>query len=98
MTPYVFIRHGRRLPDSPYRQPCPICKAPAWARCITEKKTRRTAIHVERGVQTIHDAPVPDLSGWWRSMKLYEGKYAKPRPADRGPARRGRFALRALRG
>jgi hypothetical protein len=24
--------------------------------------------------------PLPDLRAWWRAMRPWEGKYAKPRP------------------
>jgi hypothetical protein len=65
--------------DSAYLKPCPACDAKPLHHCVS-RSGERVNIHCAREMQ-VPVEPLPDLRDWWRSMKPYEGKYAKPRPA-----------------
>jgi hypothetical protein len=57
--------------------------APKPQRCQEQRQTFFNGKRDERARKMqIPVEPLPDLRDWWRSMKPYEGKYAKPRPAD----------------
>ena len=70
-----------RAPDNPtYRAQCPVCDAQPGEFCRTRKGTRSRYAHSLRGRPA--KPTMPDLRAWWRSVRIYEGQFAKPRPAD----------------
>ena len=77
MTPRIPIKR-KVAADSPYRNSCPACHAEPLYNCVS-KAGKRCYMHRERSAPVI-SAPLPDLREWWRSMKIYEGKYPLPRP------------------
>lgn len=67
---------------SVYSNPCPTCGAPVGRHCISASGRINTKTHSARSKEVEKHDPLPDLSGWWRSMAPFEGKRAKPRPAE----------------
>jgi hypothetical protein len=63
-----------------YRVGCPACGALPGHYCVNRNGERSRYAHSLRGRPA--ESAMPDLRAWWRSMKPYEGMYAKPRPAD----------------
>lgn len=78
---YVRIPPKRLCHESiGYQSACPTCHAPAGFRCATTSGERRWRMHFERSAPVVVREPLPDLSGWWRSMKVYEGAHPLARP------------------
>ncbi len=65
---------------SAFDRPCPSCGAPAGFYCVRKNGTSTIYYHSQRsGIRRKHDSP---LAQWWRSVRIYEGQFAKPRPVD----------------
>ncbi len=78
---YIRIRSRELKNINPgYMLACPVCHAPAAHRCVYESGNRRATLHRERAKSTGTPAVLPDLSAWWREMRVYEGQNPKPRP------------------
>ena len=69
-------KYSPRIPDTH----CPVCDAQPGEPCLTKDGRPSRYAHSLRGRPA--ESKMPDLRAWWRSMKPYEGLYAKPRPAD----------------
>jgi hypothetical protein len=67
-------KYSPRIPDT-Y---CPVCDAEPGQRCIGRNGKPSKYPHSKRGRPEV--SPMPDLSGWYRAMRPYEGENAKPRP------------------
>lgn len=64
-----------------YNRACPKCGAPSGHYCVTADGRPARPAHRCRGNRP-EASPLPDLSHWWRAMAVYEGQFARPRPAD----------------
>jgi len=69
-----------KLTAPTYRVPCPVCHAQCGQRCKARTGEAMRYAHSLRGRPA--ESPMPDLRGWWKSVRVYEGQFAKPRPAD----------------
>jgi hypothetical protein len=65
--------------ESSYKLTCQTCGAPPGFLCVS-RKTGGTEYLPHRRRAVVAREAMPDLRRWWRSMKPYEGMYAKPRP------------------
>jgi hypothetical protein len=83
MKNHVYRAPQHDLNAPPYDKPCLACGAQPGQLCkqSTGIPARYTAPHKTRS-KTEKPTHMPDLSAWWRSVRPYEGKGAKPRPAD----------------
>lgn len=72
---------GSAWSNRSYGRICPRCHAPRWHYCITRdgKPARKT--HAKRS-ESFVPAPMPDLSKWFRDMRVYEPGIGLKRPAD----------------
>lgn len=85
-------RHYPRVPrncsEDAYSRYCRACSAPPGHFCISWRTGRRSLFpHRSRrqaprkiALHTLR-VPLPDLSTWWRAMRIYEGQHPRPRPA-----------------
>jgi hypothetical protein len=69
---------GPRAKRHAYAIACPTCEAPAGHYCQTRDGVVSKYAHAERDRE--YRPALPDLRDWWRSMAVYEGQFAKPRP------------------
>jgi len=59
---------------------CPVCGAKPGQRCIARSGVRSKYAHSLRGRPI--ESKMPDLRAWWRSVRIYEGQFARKRPPD----------------
>jgi hypothetical protein len=62
-----------------YSDKCPVCHALPRHYCTTRDGRLSRYAHSLRGRPEV--STMPDLSGWWKAMRKYEGQFAQPRPA-----------------
>jgi hypothetical protein len=74
------LARARKNPPRVPQTHCPVCDAQPGEHCVTKDGRRSKYSHSLRGRPV--ESAMPNLRAWWRSMKPYEGMYAKPRPAD----------------
>ena len=61
---------------------CPTCGAEPGYLCVNRRGEVAHPGSPHRHCDQTPHTPLPDLSGWWRSMAIYEGMRALPRPKD----------------